>query len=122
MSHKIFRQKGAHVVMKNIKKSFAAMMVFALAIVLFACSSTKESEPEKVYQLRITFDAGSGATVDPEYVEIDARTLVPEPNATKEGYQLEGWYMQNTFERKWNFETDIVYNGLTLYAKWEPIA
>ncbi|MBQ2892094.1 MAG: InlB B-repeat-containing protein [Bacilli bacterium] len=40
----------------------------------------------------------------------------------KSGYTLEGWYTENTYQNKWDFEKDsITDKGITLYAKWEKI-
>ncbi len=46
-----------------------------------------------------------------------------EPNiSNKDGYQLDGWYLDQTFLNKWNFETDTISDrDITLYAKWLKI-
>lgn len=33
-------------------------------------------------------------------------------------YTLEGWYRDKNFIQKWNFESDVVENNITLYANW----
>ena len=40
------------------------------------------------------------------------------PSVSKEGYKFEGWYLDEAFTQKWNFETDVVKGDMTLYAKW----
>ena len=40
------------------------------------------------------------------------------PSVSKEGYKLDGWYLDEAFTQKWNFETDVVKGDMTLYAKW----
>lgn len=39
--------------------------------------------------------------------------------ATKEFYNLEGWYTdEECTKRRWNFDYDVVKEDITLYAKW----
>jgi uncharacterized repeat protein (TIGR02543 family) len=45
---------------------------------------------------------------------------VSEPTApTRTGYVLVGWFKEAAFTNEWDFETDIVTESITLYAKWE---
>jgi uncharacterized repeat protein (TIGR02543 family) len=37
---------------------------------------------------------------------------------TRQGYTLDGWYKESTLTNQWNFATDIVFEAMTLYAKW----
>ena len=37
---------------------------------------------------------------------------------TKDGFTFDGWYTDEQYETKWNFEEDKVTTNLTLYAKW----
>ena len=44
--------------------------------------------------------------------------LSPEP--ARDGFNFGGWFIDNgTFEEKWDFETYVVTQDTTLYAKWE---
>ena len=41
-----------------------------------------------------------------------------EPTTFKTNYPFAGWYKESNFITPWNFETDILENNTTLYAKW----
>lgn len=44
---------------------------------------------------------------------------ISEPKApTKKNCKFSGWYKDNKFENKWNFNKDTVTKNTTLYAKW----
>ena len=49
-------------------------------------------------------------------------SLIQQPNTTKVGNSLEGWYQSNdngnTLSTMWNFSSDRVNSNLTLYANW----
>lgn len=36
----------------------------------------------------------------------------------REGYELEGYYLDAEYTQRWNTETDIIGSGTVLYAKW----
>lgn len=53
------------------------------------------------------------------YAEVIKDGLVNEPQApTKEGFIFDGWFTDETFKTKWDFENDKVNENITLYAKW----
>ncbi len=41
-----------------------------------------------------------------------------DPNSSKDGYVIEGWYKEVSFENKWDFDVDTVGDNIRLYAKW----
>ena len=53
--------------------------------------------------------------------EIASGGKVVEPSVSKPNYQLVGWFTDEEFTTKWNFETDAVSSNITLYAKWKAI-
>ena len=69
----------------------------------------------------VTFESNGGSTVQPQTVNHGGKAAEPE-GVTKEDHTLAGWYRDdNTFENKWDFETDTVTVPITLYAKWNEI-
>ena len=59
-------------------------------------------------------------TVEP-LIGIDSATTIPEPILQREGYILEGWYKDQEYTQKFDFDTHLVTSNLILYAKWVPI-
>ena len=53
--------------------------------------------------------------------EIAENGLAVKPDdPTRDRYNFGGWYTENTYENKWDFESDVVEGTVTLYAKWIP--
>ena len=68
----------------------------------------------------VTFNSNGGSAVASVAV-IDGGLLGKPEDPTRSGYEFKGWYKDNgTFLQEWNFETDVVTENITLYAKWEP--
>ena len=42
------------------------------------------------------------------------------PEVSKIGFNFEGWYSDKACTNKWNFETDVVTDDVTLYANYTP--
>ena len=42
----------------------------------------------------------------------------PNPAPTRENYDFVGWYKEASGTNEWNFDTDIPYSSVILYAKW----
>ena len=66
--------------------------------------------------VRVDFNAGDGTSV--EHQDIVTGQKCTEPGSILDGFVLEGWYKEATFETKFNFDTDTVSGDMTLYAKW----
>jgi uncharacterized repeat protein (TIGR02543 family) len=43
-------------------------------------------------------------------------------NPERAGFDFDSWFTEETFETEWNFETDVVTQNITLYAKWNSKA
>lgn len=54
-------------------------------------------------------------------VKILENNLVTMPTLTAEGKRLIGWYIDNEFTTKWDFNNDLVNEDIVLYAKWENL-
>ncbi|NLT15925.1 MAG: leucine-rich repeat protein [Clostridiales bacterium] len=70
--------------------------------------------------ITVTFNSNSGSAVDS--CTITYGSLVPEPeNPSLHGHIFDGWYYDNeTFEEKFQFESEIIAYDTELYAKWSP--
>ena len=44
------------------------------------------------------------------------------PVVERLGYEVEGWYLDNTYKNKFNFSEDVVTEDITLYANYESTA
>lgn len=73
--------------------------------------------PDTVYT--VTFDMQNhGVALEP-YTHVAAGSTIKEPvTPTSDGYIFSGWYKEASCENKWNFETDVVQEDITLYAYW----
>ena len=67
----------------------------------------------------ISFDAGEGSAVNDIEVE-QGDSIGTLPTSTRNGYILEGWYEENTYETKITSST-IPTGNVTYYAKWEEL-
>ena len=65
----------------------------------------------------VTFNTNGGSNVDPQTVAEGAKATKP-TNPVREGYTFAGWFKETTLDNEWNFDTDVVFAGITLYAKW----
>ncbi|WP_407267837.1 InlB B-repeat-containing protein [Radiobacillus sp. PE A8.2] len=65
----------------------------------------------------VNFDSNDGSAVDAQ--SVDYNQLVAEPDhPTKTGFTFGGWYSDQDFNEKWDFDSDTVTDDTTLYAKW----
>ncbi|WP_400204061.1 InlB B-repeat-containing protein [Candidatus Methanomassiliicoccus intestinalis] len=69
-------------------------------------------------------------TINYKCDEIDSKSLQKQYQSSlngdelaesRTGYTLSGWYRDADCTNPWNFETDIVINDVTIYAKWTPV-
>ena len=62
----------------------------------------------------------NGLNIDPIYGVLEGYSI-EEPNISREGYVLEGWYKDPNNTEIFDFDLDFVYSNMTLYAKWKAI-
>jgi hypothetical protein len=69
----------------------------------------------------VTFNSLGGSNVPSQQIEDGARLVLPQ--IAKSGHTLLGWYISfnngETFDERWNFNSNTVSNDLTLYARWQ---
>lgn len=66
----------------------------------------------------VNFESNGGNTVAPILDVAEQTSIVAPEKPLKEGFTFEGWYQDTELTTLWNFDTDVVTNDLTLYAKW----
>lgn len=67
----------------------------------------------------VTFDVQGHGTAPQDYTGIQYGTLIGKPaDPVADGYEFIGWYRDAGCLEAWDFETDVVVEDITLYAKW----
>ncbi len=68
-------------------------------------------------KFKVQFDAKNGTPVpNPQYIENGGK--VEEPSVSYTGFKLVGWYTEDSYTNKWDFDNNTVTSNITLYAKW----
>jgi len=80
-------------------------------------TTTTETTTEEIATYLVTFETGDGSPVEP--MEVEEGLLLVAPSTTLLRHIVTGWYTDEEYTNKWNFNTDIVNNDITLYVKWE---
>ena len=70
---------------------------------------------------QITFDYNGKGDNSTIYERI-GNTITKPTDPTAEGFNFEGWFKNPECTEAWNFQTDIVNDNITLYAKWTEIS
>ena len=98
-------------------KYLIILLLSTVTVTLFAVVSCDKPENEsKQYTL---YFVDEEIDIEPQLIEYGKHATAPE-NPEREGYYFSGWFIDNgTFANEWDFETDIVTQDTTLYAKWE---
>lgn len=97
----------------NIKKT-ALLLILLLALSLAVISCTDEPQKTEDEYFTVTLDYNNGSA--PHTVRVEADKTMPQPkNPEKEGYIFGGW---RNGGKEWHFETDMVFNNITLTAAW----
>ena len=83
--------------------------------ITFEAVYTEEEPEEKTFT--VTFDSRGGSTVNTQTVE-SGKTAVKPADPTRNGYDFEGWFTDETFTTEYDFTTPVTAN-ITLYAAWD---
>ena len=83
------------------------------------------SQSEESKKVTVKFDANTSDEVKKipfqQVMLIDNKILKPIA-PTRNGYRHTGWYTTADCNTKWDFDSDVVTNDLTLYSGWEIVA
>jgi uncharacterized repeat protein (TIGR02543 family) len=66
----------------------------------------------------VTFDARGGTPVPAAQTVASGGKATKPADPAMEGYLLAGWFKEDTFANRWDFDTDTVTGNITLYARW----
>ncbi|MDE6618641.1 MAG: InlB B-repeat-containing protein [Clostridiales bacterium] len=66
----------------------------------------------------VGLDARKAGTYNPAAVTVKAGSTITEPQLTRSGYEVSGWYVEEDAAKQWNFAVDTVTENTTLFAKW----
>lgn len=86
-----------------------------LGVLLLLLSGCQPTTPETF--VTVVFDTLCGETV-PEVTLLAGQRLT-ETQTSKEGFRFLGWYTSPSFDTRWVFESDVVNEDMTLYARWQ---
>jgi len=68
-------------------------------------------------KFKVQFDAKNGTPApNPQYIENGGK--VEEPSVSYTGFNLVGWYTEDSYTNKWDFSNNTVTSNITLYAQW----
>ena len=65
----------------------------------------------------VAFETNGGTKIDT--LPVEQGDFLTEPVVSREGYLFLGWYMDEKFQTRWDFENDVVEGDMTLYARWQ---
>ncbi|WP_461206826.1 InlB B-repeat-containing protein, partial [Clostridium sp. DL1XJH146] len=68
----------------------------------------------------VTFDVDGGSAVASENVEYNTKVTKP-ADPTKTGYSFGGWYTDSTLTTAFDFDSVLVTEDTTVYAKWVSV-
>jgi len=104
-------------------KFYVLNILWLISVFLFiagGCHKTEVIQKNESKNHILTF-AGEGVAIKPQSVAHGTHAVKPD-NPERDCYYFRGWFTDDeAFTNKWNFETDIVTQDTTLYAKWVPI-
>jgi len=69
----------------------------------------------------VTFDSKGGSSISSQTVGHGGKVTEPTTAPTKEGCAFGDWYKEPEYINVWDFNTDTVTSGVTLYAKWMSV-
>ena len=76
--------------------------------------------PDLTITYTITFDAKGGSPTPAQQSKHYGEKVKEPTGVTLAGSKLAGWYLEPTYDHRWNFDNNIVTGEMTLYAKWLP--
>ena len=78
---------------------------------------------EEYVSCKVSFDVQGHGTAPAAQIGLKVGDMAKKPaEPTASGYRFDGWYRDAACTKVWNFETDIVQEDMTLYAKWLEVS
>ncbi len=71
-----------------------------------------------IAQYTVTFDTKDGSPIESQVINEGNKVVKPEKDPEKTGSIFAGWYTDQNYTNKYNFDTAVTGN-IILYAKWE---
>jgi peptidyl-prolyl cis-trans isomerase B (cyclophilin B) len=90
-------------------------------LLLFTLTACKE----EVELVEIQFHLDGGTFLNEEdlqkyFTNVEVGSDIPVPSVEKEGYELDGWYIDSEYTTSIDFMSPVM-EDLNLYPKWEPV-
>jgi uncharacterized repeat protein (TIGR02543 family) len=79
---------------------------------------TAQWKSQSLTGINVFYDSNGGSNVASQKLTTAGKITKP-ADPTKEGFDFDGWYKDEAFKLKWNFDTDTLDRNITLYAKWK---
>ena len=70
----------------------------------------------------VSFIANGGTPAPSQQTVILGGKVTPPSIMIRDDYAFDGWYRENTFNTRWDFNTDTISDHITLYARWVLIS
>ncbi|MCL2675336.1 MAG: InlB B-repeat-containing protein [Firmicutes bacterium] len=67
----------------------------------------------------VTFNTDGGGTVAPQFLASGGKVTEPLAEPTKDGFLFDGWYADSAKTAEFNFETTLIRDNTTIFAKWK---
>ncbi|MDX9798881.1 MAG: InlB B-repeat-containing protein [Bacteroidales bacterium] len=111
------------------KKNFLVVTILILLVFLVTgCTLLTEVKPQTTPPeslpagYTVTFVSNGGSEVEPIKNVEHGQTINVPTAPTKDGFNFDGWYKEQTLDNRWDFSTDTIIADITLYAKWDTLA
>lgn len=102
---------------KNVRVKTRTLDVVILALLAVVLIFTLLGGIDPGFVVR--FDARGGSDVDS--IKLQYGDTIPEPDPpTREGYDFDGWYLDENCYDPWDFAEMTVSGSVILYAAWTP--
>ncbi len=108
-------------------KNFGILLISAIfALSLFSCKKSGGGIPFLPIGggnggnsiIFVVFNSMGGSAVSDQLVTNGENAVEPAP-PVKTGYLFGGWFLDTSYDTLWDFNTDVVTDDITLYAKWD---
>ena len=112
--------------MKKWKKLIVMLVLLPIMAFFPACGCNEEPGEPTLKPTNVTYtvhfftNSDETFNIPNQYIQYGGLVQKPE-DPTKYGYSFVAWYTDQEFKKEsiWAFETNIVTQTITLYARWE---